>query len=310
MNKLLKISLAFSAVLLVWLIFTPKAHATQYYIDCINGNNGSAGTATSTAWLDLDQFTENARSAGDIVSLRRGAGQDCSDGTDLTFTSDGTEVDPIRIEADYDNLWSDFATSAQTGTFTSASTTILLSASYTDIVAGQWIYVSSEDARELSYQVDSILDNEIRLVLPYKGSQTGSGKSIIVMDESPTWGTAAQNFNMIPTTDIYWKMQGIEIASGDAAGGINFQDNRGWVLKDMTWNVSCSECEAINWAADDGMYLNIFKSHIKVQNSNSGAIFSGNFGHGRIYIYDSLIQPGTAGEGLFFQSDTVEIFLN
>src|SRR3990167_1186026 len=40
------------------------------------------------AWLDLDQFTENARSAGDKVIIRRGAVQ-CDDGTDLLFTSDG-----------------------------------------------------------------------------------------------------------------------------------------------------------------------------------------------------------------------------
>ena len=44
---------------------------TTYYIDATNGSAANNGLTTGTAYLDLDNFTEVARSAGDKAILRR-----------------------------------------------------------------------------------------------------------------------------------------------------------------------------------------------------------------------------------------------
>src|SRR3990167_11518289 len=117
---------------------TSEILGTRYYIDCINGNNANAGTGTTsaTAWADIDQFMENARSAGDIATVRRGgtgcgSGTGASSTTNLTPTSAGSVNNPIVLMADYDNAWGDFTTSDQTYTVTFGTTTMTASAAIT-----------------------------------------------------------------------------------------------------------------------------------------------------------------------------------
>ena len=81
---------------------------TRFYVDADNGsdaNNGlgpDSAAGTDKPFLTLDQFTENARSAGDKVTLRRGTTAQYDDDTDLTVTSDGDKDNPIIIEADFE----------------------------------------------------------------------------------------------------------------------------------------------------------------------------------------------------------------
>src|SRR3990167_9621753 len=82
--------------------------ATAYYSDLGNATASSTcagrnGLATTTSWCGIDQFTEVARSAGDILFVRRGTAT-TTQMSDVNFTSDGTIANPIIISADYDNL--------------------------------------------------------------------------------------------------------------------------------------------------------------------------------------------------------------
>ncbi len=106
------------------------------------------------AWLDADQFTENARSAGDVGIFRRET--TVSNGTDLLFTSDGTKVAPITIEADYANKWRDDVDLQPTATATLAfgNKAVLFSADITSVIAtGDCIYAASDAAKSFAYKV-------------------------------------------------------------------------------------------------------------------------------------------------------------
>lgn len=181
------------------------------------------------SWLDLDQFTENARSAGDKVIIRRGAVQ-CDDGTDLNFTSDGTVVAPIVIEADYDNLWRDQVdlSGVATATLTFGSKTVTYSADISgSLAAGDWIYASGDDNREFAYEVASVSTVTVTLYLPYKGAQAGSGKTTYNMQDNPLWNTAAGDFQWNFDTDFNWKVQGLHIRGTDANGNVEIDSSTG-----------------------------------------------------------------------------------
>ena len=186
------------------------------------------------AWLDLDQFTEVARSAGDKVIIRRGANQ-CDDGTDLLFTSDGTIANPIIIEADFDNLWRDQVdlSGTATATLTFGSKTVTFASDISGVLAaGDWIYASGDSNKEFAYEVESVSTVTATLYLPYKGDQAGAGRTMYNMQDNPIWNTAAGDFQWNFDTDEYWKVQGIHIRGTDVNGivevdscvGHNFQD--------------------------------------------------------------------------------------
>jgi len=175
------------------------------------------------AWIDLDQFTENARSAGDKVIIRRGAVQ-MDDGTDLNFTSDGTVANPIVIEADYDNLWRDQVdlSATATATLTFGSKTVTFSADISgSLAAGDWIYASGDNNREFAYEVASVVTTTVTLHLPYKGNQAGSGKTMYNMQDNPIWNDTAAAFSIVLAGDYFWYFCGLDIRSTDADGAID-----------------------------------------------------------------------------------------
>lgn len=186
------------------------------------------------SWLDLDQFTENARSAGDKVIIRRGAVQ-CDDGTDLTFTSDGTILAPIVIEADFDNLWRDQVdlSATATATITFGSKTVTYSSDISGVLAaGDWIYASGDSNKEFAYEVASVSTVTATLYLPYKGAQAGSGKTTYNMQNNPIWNTAAGDFQWNFDTDDYWKVQGLHVRGTDSNGNVELDSSSGHVFLD------------------------------------------------------------------------------
>lgn len=194
MRKLLLL-LLFILGLFYW---TDKASASVFYIDFENGSDVAAGTATTTAFQSLNQFTNNARSAGDIAFVRRGM-TSSTNVTAVTFTSDGNLNNPITISADYDNLWNDFVTSTQTYTVTFGSKFIASSASSTDVAIGKWVYVASDCGEtynssslnlcEYAYEIASSSPAGFDLYLPYKGNQAGAGNFLRVMPAAPVYGS-------------------------------------------------------------------------------------------------------------------------
>lgn len=268
---------------------------TTYYVDPVNGNNANdgLGTGSGNAWLDLDQFTENARSAGDKVIIRRG-GNRCDDGTDLNFTSDGTSVSPITIEADYDDAWSDFADSAQTYTATHGSKTLTASATITGISAGDWIYnlTDGDDPREFAYEVASVSGTTLTLQLPYKGS-TGSGKTLKVMPDAPVWGaTTTFAFQWNFDTDNYWKVQGVNFKTTDSLC-IEIDSSIGHVFKDMIIEQGSGTSSNIQLTDDAGV-LYVLKCRIA---GGRGISPTGDAG-GEVWAKDCLFTGGSGPTGM------------
>ncbi len=208
---------------------------TDFFIDCVNGSDVNAGTGTtsSTAWLNLDQFTENTRSAGDTVTLRRG-GTACDNGSDLEFTSDGSPPDPIKILVDNRGLWpQDFASSSQTYTITFGSKIMTGSATISGISANDWIAADSDDSEDFAYEVASVSGTTLTLFLPYKGAQSGTGHTLNVMVDAPIWNTAAGDFQVNLDTDLYWYLSGFHVRGTDSNGVIEIDSSTGTVIRDM-----------------------------------------------------------------------------
>lgn len=210
-------------VLIGVLFFAPtSAHAIVYYIDQVNGLNTNAGTASTTAFMSIDRFTENSRSAGDIAIVRRGSATTTGLST-LTFTSDGAQGNPIILTSDYDNIWGDFSSSTQTYTVVNGTTTWTASASITDISVNQEIYVEGDCGETYNnkylnpcmqaYEVESVSGSQIVLTMPYSGNNAGSGKTLRIMPAKPQRGIPSSSASPTHTTDSNWILKGIDFRS-------------------------------------------------------------------------------------------------
>jgi len=237
--------LALIAIFLL-LGFTPKVEAAIFYTNLNPGGGGSdaaAGTATTTSWETIDKFTEAARSAGDVLIVRRGTASTTIT-SDITFTSSGTVTNPISIMADNWDLWDDNSTSTQTYTPVQGSRVMASSASTTGIVAGDWIYVygdcieywnqpTIENNCEFAYEVQSLTTTEINLYLPYKGNQSGSGQSLRRMPPAPKWNNTAGDFNLSYVVDTGWYLKGLDLRSTDTGGVIAVTQHKSMKFEDM-----------------------------------------------------------------------------
>lgn len=261
----------------------------QYHIELDNGNNGATGANATTnaatgAWLTIDNFTENARNAGDIATIRRGTTQPAAG--DLAFTSDGTILNPIVFEADYDDFWGDEATASETATLSFASKTIGFTGDISaEITTGSWIYETSENNRDYSYEVASINTRTIGLYLPYKGNQAGAGKTIEIMPASPIWNDAAGGNQVIFTTDNYWKAQGVAFHSTDVAGVLTIDSCTGHVFRDCTFWQQNGTRIVLNMT-DDMVHSWVHKSRIHGGAQGLGA--SGGLAGLRMLFSDCL----------------------
>ena len=249
------------------LILPLHADAAVYYIDCVNGNdtNDGLGTTTANAWLDIDTFTDSARSAGDIAFVRRG-GTGCDDATDLVLASDGTFSSPIIISSDYDNLWNDFATSSQTVTPDFGSKFMATSASTTSMFPNTWIYLSgdcvetynatSRNDCKYAYEIETASTTGISLYLPYKGQQAGSGIAARVMPASPVWGTAAGVCcSVLTSSDNFWTFQGLDMRSSDNGGIFDASGDQGHFLNDMVFQSDGTGDDFYLGASDAEVYV-------------------------------------------------------
>lgn len=226
--------------------FAGEAQAATFFIDfgCNTPGNGSTATCNGDAddsFGSIDTFADAARTAGDIAWVRRGTAS-TTNITDVTFTSDGTLNNPITLSADYDNLWSEFASSTQTYTVTFGSKTMEASASISDIAANDWIYVGNDHnpnaaspsvyGKDYAYEVASVSGTTLTLYLPYKGPSSGAGLQLRIMPDAPIWNATNGDFQFTMSTDLFWYISGLDIRSTDSACSIQpVQSNV--VLRDL-----------------------------------------------------------------------------
>lgn len=281
-------------IILGFLILPQVVGATNYYVDETIGLANGNGLATTTAFNNLDAFTEAARTAGDIVFVRRVA-TTTARSSDLNFTSDGTIANPIIISADYDNLWSDFATSTQTYTITIGSDKMTASASITNITAGDWIYVAGDcfenyggsglNQCAFAYEVSDIVADVLHFYIPYKGNQSGAGLNLRVMPDNPQWNVATGDFQWNFDTDDYWLVKGLDIRGTDANGNVEIDSSIGHSFMDSIFVGNGTSDYALQPL--DDLYSIIFN---KVR--TTGEMFSIRLGatdvYGDISIKDSL----------------------
>lgn len=219
--------------LIAIVFFLPQlAHGAVYYIDLQAASCTGNGLATTTSFCSIDLFTDVARNAGDMAIVKRDTAS-TTDVTDILPASSGTLNNPITLTADYDNLWSTFATSSQTVTPVFGATTLTLSASST-ITNNTWIYFQGDcqengsttvsmqrmNPCEYAYEVASTTIGSANTVLtlyhPYKGSQTAAGTPVRVMGKNPIWNTNAGDFQWVFNNDDFWVVNGIDIRGTDA----------------------------------------------------------------------------------------------
>jgi len=84
-----------SILLVVLVLASPVAWATDYYLDSESGSDGAAGTSPGEAWASLDQLAKVTLQPGDRVLLRRGA----SFRGRLRISGSGTAEAPITVGA-------------------------------------------------------------------------------------------------------------------------------------------------------------------------------------------------------------------
>lgn len=256
---------------------------TTFYIDSDNGSNGNDGLGIGTAWLTLHQYTENARSAGDIAILRRGMTALYDDGGDLTFASSGTIVNPIFMEADYADAFSDHVDLSVTATATLifGSKTITFASDISSVcAAGDWIYVAAEDAKEFAYEVETVSTVTVTLFLPYKGDQDGAGKTMTNMQSTPIWGTPSASFQVNVNVNTFWTAQGIHFRGTDGNGVVELDSGTGWIFKDCIFEGNGSGDTGIE-TSDDAVTTIISKCRF----FNYAAGMEGNTSGAQLPVY-------------------------
>ena len=260
----------------------------------INGMNANDVYYILDSWLDLDTFTEAARSAGDRCVVRRTAAANCDNGTDLVFQNNGTLVAPIVIESDYDNEYYDKVdlSATATATLTFGSKTVIYSAAINGVLAaGDWIYASGDNVREFAYEVSTITgagNDTVTLYLPYKGAQAGAGVTTYNIQDNPIWNTAAGDLQWTFNADNYWKIQGIHIRGTDTSGNVRFLACQGHQLTDCIFTGNGATCRALCFASSQSL---VILRKCRAVNQTSDIYFESSDTYVRLYIYDSLF-PG------------------
>lgn len=272
---------------------------TTFFIDADCGTPGDGTTATCNgdaddSFDDLDAFMSVARSAGDVAIARRSPTR-MDDGTDVTVISDGTKINPIKVEADFTDEWGDFASSSQTYTPVLGSKVMEASATITGIVADDWIFVQGEDQFDFSYQVNTVSGTTLTLFLPYKGAQTGSGKTLNVMGIAPRWGNSSVNVEINFDADNHWKMQGLILAGSDVNGVVEIDGAHGHLFKDIIFQANSSDTgiEVTDDVGEIFVYKTHFDTGARAVETNAGASVMW------LYMEDSLID----GTTIDFQDD-------
>ena len=248
------------------------------------------------SWLDLDNFTEAARSAGDRCVVRRTAAANCDNGSDLTFTSSGTFVAPIVIESDYDNEYHDKVdlSATATATLTFGSKTVTYSAAINGVLAaGDWIYANGDNVREFAYEVASIGGANLvaTLYLPYKGAQAGAGVTTYNIQDNPIWNTAAGNFQWVVSGDSYWKVQGIHIRGTDSAGNVQVGISYFWSFKDIIFTGDDATVYSlyIGESGQSAFCYSVILLKCRTIGTVTACITNNTGGQGHLFIKDCLL---------------------
>ena len=203
------------------------------HFDADNGDDATGVGSVANPFKSMAKYTTtDVRSAGDIGIFRNNmtATYQLGSAADLPFDEDGTIANPIIMQRDYANAFSDDVdlSVTATATFTFGSKTVTYASDISGVLAvGDWIYAASDDAEEFSYEVAVVSTVTVTLFLPYKGAQAGSGKTTTNIGSPPIWGTTTGDFQWNFDADDYWRIQGIHIRGQDTNGQVEIDSATG-----------------------------------------------------------------------------------
>ncbi|MCK5016450.1 MAG: hypothetical protein KAS32_05185 [Candidatus Peribacteraceae bacterium] len=163
-----------------------------YYIDFTNGNDGWVGNLANP-WA-TESKAATTMVAGDKVIIRNGMTEAVA--ADLNFTNDGTLLQPITMESDFDNAnWpvggQDEVNSAQTYTPVFGAKCLLASGN-PDFVVEEWMYESTEDNRLFAYEVAGVQNAD---------NGTDDGADASKLDDNGKFANTVLGTQVVNTTD-------------------------------------------------------------------------------------------------------------
>lgn len=293
-----------------------QVHATVLYVDFTCATDGIGcgnGTATTTPYSSLDQFSEVARTAGDIAFVKNGVASTSGIANTLTFSSGGTVESPIVMSADYDNLWNAFSTTTESFTVTAGTTTMTANTSITDIATSTIIYVQGDcfetyNAKSLNpcvqdYMVRSISGTILTLWTPYKGGQSGAGLFLRNIGSRPQRGAISGGWNL--TGSRSWVMKGLDFRGASAAISVSSAGVNNLFLSDNLWTDNGANATCFSATTNVQIVTAIFRRVICNTISTTGNFFiaqSTNGISGTINIFDSLLEATSSTNGIFVLS--------
>ena len=230
-----------------------------YYIDLDNGNDGSAGTSTGTAWKKLDKFIEGSRSPGDIGYVRRDTGQTMiASDSNIAVASNGDVTNPIKLYADNGESggWAETVSPTSTSmTTTFGSKTATTNADDTtpltaDSNGNRWvIFRTGESPYEVESYSFSAGVGTVTLYLPYRGDD-GATTTAKILKANPVLNFGGNSFK------------------------INFQNDKHWHLRGLTLSTSTESSNAALYCSGTGSHR-IFEDMIFIDNNTALSVRDG-----------------------------------
>lgn len=270
---------------------------TTYYVDYVNGNDANDGLTVGNSKQNFRPLiTSTALTPGDKIILRRNS--TVIDPTaNSQITDDGTPLAPLIFEADYDDSWGDFSNSAQTYTAVIGSLTMEASDTISGISAGDWVYVTGDDAREHCLEVESVSGTTLTFYTAYKGENAGSGKTLVVMGPNPRAGDGiGGSITGKPVSfyhGVYWEVNGVDFdmthfGSGHYySGGQTHVIIRNCYLKGNNISIRLDNSTSDAYTGTD---VKIFKKCRLVKTfTNTGVVAINYQGGGRYVLEDCII---------------------
>ena len=230
-------------------------------------------------------------------------------GQDLAFANDGTIVNPITLEADFDDLWGDEVDLSATAlaTLTFGSKAIVFAADISGVLAAHdWIYANGDDTRVFAYEVADVSMANVTLYLPYKGGQAGAGKTMLNMQAAPIWNTAAGDFQVNLDADNYWKFQGIHFRGTDLNGVFEIDTAGPTLFKDCIWEANNSGDYCI-YNTDDRGYIIVDKC--RFYNYKWGVAGKSGFGAPWAHIKNSLFDGNSIAASIGLYANTWSVYM-
>lgn len=298
------------------LLLPSSAHAAAFFADLTAGACSATGTTVGTPMCSEDRFVNGARTAGDVLFVKRGTATTTGTFANFAPATAGTQQRPIVVSADDDNIFGNFATTTETFTVTPGSYTLTANAAgvngITDLATSTWIYVQGDCSEnpnavapnECNFydMVSGISSTTVSLYIPYSGNQSGSGLVLRNMGADPVRGVIGTNSSLPMSSIPFWVFQGLAFRS--STGIAQFGSTYSETFKDMDILIGTAAQAGCFQNPSNNIVIGIFIQKVICLNfSTTGYFWSHNGGSSpqgaevNINVKDSYFAATTSTNG-------------